>query len=68
MDGERSDGRFRSFLLGGLVGASAAIATARRPRPKRKPPRSTTAGLAAFEDAPCFHEVVERERAAERDL
>jgi hypothetical protein len=32
MDGEDKRGRARSFVLGGLVGASAAIATARRRR------------------------------------
>ena len=58
MDGERKDGRLRSFLLGGLVGASAALAAARRKR-HRRPPQ---AGLAAFEDAPCYRETVERER------
>ncbi len=60
MDGEQTWGRLRSFLLGGLVGASAALVAATR---RRKPPqpRSTPAGLAAFEDAPCYRETVERE-------
>ena len=52
--------RTRSFLIGGLVGASAAIAAARRVRPKQRR-RLTPAGLAAFEDAPCFREIVELE-------
>jgi hypothetical protein len=54
--------RMRSFVLGGVVGASAAIAAARRlgPRPRR---RATPAGLLAFEDAPCFQETLEREQA-----
>jgi hypothetical protein len=52
--------RTRSFLIGGLVGASAAIAAARRLRPKQRR-RITPAGLAAFEDAPCFREIVELE-------
>ncbi len=52
--------RTRSFLIGGLVGASAAIAAARRIRPKQRR-RMTPAGLAAFEDAPCFREIVELE-------
>jgi hypothetical protein len=63
MDGERQAGRLRSFVLGGLLGASAVLAAARR-RPKRttRPPR---AGLSAFEDAPCFREIVELERRGE---
>jgi hypothetical protein len=65
MDGEPRDGRLRSFVLGGLVGASAALAAARRRR-ARSPERRTTAGLAAFEDAPCFREVVDREQADSR--
>ena len=63
MDEERSRTRFRSFVLGGLVGASAALAAARRRRPGRR--RQTPIGLAAFEEAPCYHEIVEQERAAE---
>ncbi len=62
MDGERKRDRLQSFALGGLLGASAAIAAARRRRPRRRPQRQTPAGLAAFEGAPCYREVVERER------
>ena len=62
MDEERRRDRLRSFLLGGLVGASAAIATARRLRPRPRH-RATPAGLAAFEDAPCYRETLDRERA-----
>jgi hypothetical protein len=66
MDGERTRGRARDFLLGGLVGASAAVATARRRRKVmrlREQRLEQPAGLAAFEGAPCFEELVE-ERAA----
>jgi hypothetical protein len=59
--------RFRTFLLGGLVGSVAGLAAAGRMRVRTRPPkRSTPAGLAAFEQAPCYQEVVERERLEER--
>jgi hypothetical protein len=61
MDDEGRRGRLRSFLIGGVVGASAAIAAAQRVRPKKQRHRVTPAGLAAFEDAPCFRELVELE-------
>ena len=67
MDGERRRGRARDFLIGGLVGASAAAATARRRRMvlrRREQRLEQPAGLAAFEGAPCFEELLE-ERAAE---
>jgi hypothetical protein len=68
MDGESRRSRFSSFVLGGLVGASAAIAAARRHRPgRRPPPRRTPQGLAAFEGAPCYREIVERERELDAD-
>jgi hypothetical protein len=65
MDGEvrRSSGRLRSFLIGGLVGASAGVAAARR---RRRPKRRTPAGLTAFEQAPCYEETLERERTTSR--
>lgn len=64
MDGDGRGGRVRSFLLGGLVGASAAVATARRRREIAKRRRERLLhppGLAAFEDAPCYRELVAEE-------
>jgi len=61
MDGDDRRGRARSFLIGGIVGASAAIATARRrgaAARRRSERRVRLAGLAAFERAPCFRELV----------
>jgi hypothetical protein len=52
--------RARSFLLGGVVGASAVLAAARRKR-RHSSPRGDPGGLAAFEEAPCYREAVERE-------
>jgi hypothetical protein len=58
--GERRRGA-RTFLLGGLVGASAAIAAVnRRRRLQRR--RGRPRGLAAFESAPCYLELLEQER------
>jgi hypothetical protein len=58
-DGRRRD-RLRSFVLGGVIGASAVAAGLRRARRRRKRPVQT--GLAAFESAPCYRELLERER------
>ena len=46
-------------MLGGIVGASAVLAAARRrqPVPTPRPVR----GLAAFEEAPCYRELAEEE-------
>ena len=66
MDGEDKRGRARSFLIGGLLGASAAVATARRRRNvarRRRARRDTPAGLRAFEAAPCFRERVVGEQS-----
>jgi hypothetical protein len=64
MDDEaRRAQRLRSFLVGGLVGASAVIAAVRRRR--QAAPRHA-AGLAAFEDAPCYRETIEREAVTAR--
>jgi hypothetical protein len=52
--------RLRSFALGGVIGASAVAAGLRRARRRRK--RPVQAGLAAFESAPCYRELLEKER------
>jgi len=65
MDAQGRGRRLRTFVLGGLVGASAVIAAVRRRRgASARPPR---AGLAAFEDAPCYRELVELERESAQD-
>jgi hypothetical protein len=61
VDGDERRGRFRTFLLGGLVGASAAIAAVNRRRRSQKR-RGRARGLAAFESAPCYLELLEHER------
>jgi hypothetical protein len=61
MDGEQRRGDFRTFVLGSLVGASAALAAnARRRRIQRR--RGRPRGLAAFESAPCYLELLDQER------
>ena len=60
MDGEGRRGSVRSFLLGGLLGASAAVAAIdRRRRLQRR--RGRPRGLAAFESAPCYLELLDQE-------
>jgi hypothetical protein len=62
MEGNERRRRARSFVLGGLVGASAAVAAARRrgrPRRRRNRQDELPAGLAAFEGAPCFEEALD---------
>jgi hypothetical protein len=66
VDGERRR-RLRPFLLGGLVGSIAGLAAAGRMKVRSRPPRrETPAGLGAFEEAPCYRELVERETRGER--
>jgi hypothetical protein len=60
MEGERKRRSVRTFLLGGVVGASAAVAAInRRRRVERR--RHRPRGLAAFESAPCYREYLDRE-------
>jgi hypothetical protein len=62
MDGDERRGGLRTFVLGSLVGASAAIAALdRRRRIQRR--RGRPRGLAAFESAPCYLELLEQESA-----
>jgi hypothetical protein len=63
MDEQREPrrGGIRTFALGSIVGASAALAAiARRRRIERR--RGRPRGLAAFESAPCYLELLEEER------
>jgi len=61
MDGEGRRGSLRSFLLGGVLGVSATVAALdRRRRVQRR--RGRPRGLAAFESAPCYQELLDRER------
>jgi hypothetical protein len=65
MDGDPKRGRLISFIVGGVLGASAALAAARRKRQRARAPRRTPQGLEAFEGAPCYREVVDKERDLE---
>jgi hypothetical protein len=68
VDGDDRLGRARSFLIGGVVGASAALATARRSRElarRRRQRMLHPAGLAAFEEAPCYRELIEEQEGAD---
>ncbi len=67
MDGAARGSKLRSFAIGGLVGAAGAIATVRRVSRQPRRPRNAPAGLAAFEDAPCFLEVVGEEAQRYRE-
>jgi hypothetical protein len=66
MDDDGRAGRLRSFALGGIVGAAGAIATRRQLAQARRLDRAPR-GLAAFEDAPCFLELVGDEAKRHRE-
>ena len=67
MDGDSRRNRIRSFAIGSLVGAAGAIATVRRSSRRARHTRSTPGGLEAFEDAPCFLELVGEEAQRYRE-
>jgi hypothetical protein len=67
MDGDSRRSRLRSFAIGSLVGAAGGIATVRRLSGRSRRPRDAPGGLAAFEDAPCFLELVGEEAQRYRE-
>jgi hypothetical protein len=67
VEGDSRRSRLRSFAIGGLVGAAGVLATARRSPIRRSRRPGATGGLAAFEDAPCFLELVGEEAQRYRE-
>jgi hypothetical protein len=67
MEGSGRRSRARSFAIGGLVGAAGAIATVRRVPRRSRRPKDAPGGLQAFEDAPCFLELVGEEAQRYRE-
>jgi hypothetical protein len=68
VEGDSRRARLRSFAIGGLVGAAGVLATARRsPLGRSRRPSGAPGGLAAFEDAPCFLELVGEEAQRYRE-
>jgi hypothetical protein len=67
MDAMGRRGRLRSFAIGSVVGAAGAIAAIRRAPLRPRRPRTAPGGLAAFEDAPCFLEIVGQEAQRYRE-
>jgi hypothetical protein len=57
-DPRREGTGFRSFVLGSVLGASAVAAGIRRDK-RRRARRRRPLGLAAFESAPCYREVLD---------
>jgi len=53
----------RTFVVGSVIGAAAAVVAAPRLRRGRRPDGERAAGLEAFEGAPCWH----YDRAEARD-
>ena len=67
MEGTGRGSKLRSFAIGSLVGAAGAIAAVRRSSQRSRRPRNAPGGLAAFEDAPCFLEIVGEEALRYRE-
>jgi hypothetical protein len=58
-----SDGgsRLQSFLLGGILGGFAGLVAGRLGSGRRERRAPTPTGLAAFERAPCYQELLEQQ-------
>jgi hypothetical protein len=67
MDSVGRGSKLRSFAIGGIVGAAGAAATVRRASRRARRPREAPGGLVAFEDAPCFLEIVGEEAQRYRE-
>jgi hypothetical protein len=53
---KRRGGAMRTFVMGSVIGAAAAVVAAPRLRRGRRPGAGDrAAGLEAFEGAPCWH-------------
>jgi len=53
---KRRGGAMRTFVVGSVIGAAAAVVAAPRLRRGRRPDAGgPVAGLEAFEGAPCWH-------------
>jgi hypothetical protein len=65
---DRQGSRLGSFLLGGLLGGLAGLAAGRLGARRREQRPAGPPGLVAFERAPCYQELLEREaRGRERE-
>lgn len=64
---EEGGSKLRSFLLGGIVGGVAGVAAGRLSE-KRRLARVAPPGLAAFERAPCYQELLDKERERQPPL
>lgn len=61
--GGRRGGVVRSFVVGGLVGAAAAVVAPRLRRRGPAPAARPVSGLEAFEGAPCWYHDSDRTSA-----
>ena len=63
---KRRGGAMRTFVVGSVIGAAAAVVAAPRLRRGRRPDSGgPVAGLEAFEGAPCWHD--DRSQARDGD-